>query len=313
MPVITHILEAKGIFTHADAYSSDIENKNEDMFEAIGKTKLSTSDKVNTAVSDIEEVGFFENIFASVSYGAEAIVDSSLNVLDWTVGAGLGTIGSFSIYYMMPGFPELTKGLKTSRVPLAIYNGIAKGSGKILEWMAGPYGKLAGTIKSGYEGLKSKAGGALGNEKIDYIQQMAVFLINYVICVYLYLFIISTLVLTLTSALIAIKIIYFFIEIIIVFFISMAVMLWVLMFDKQKATSTVGEFFYKIAILSMSPISIVLSVYVYMFSKGALFWLYGMMSELMLYVSIEAGDEFDGSELIGSFSTLQAYAVYSIG
>ncbi len=63
----------------------------------------------------------------------------------------------------------------------------------------------------------------------------------------------------------------------------------------------------------MSPIGIVLSVYIYMFAKGALFWLYGVLSEMIFGMTMSASDNLDGNSFTGAFSSIQIYAVYNIG
>jgi hypothetical protein len=100
-------------------------------------------------------------------------------------------------------------------------------------------------------------------------------------------------------------------------FISMAVMLWSLTFDKQGSGSTVSEFFYKVSLLALSPISIILSVYVFMFASGTLQWLYDLFMSIILYIGEESIVNLDGQgfglqRLRVAFTTMQLYTFYNM-
>ena len=60
------------------------------------------------------------------------------------------------------------------------------------------------------------------------------------------------------------------------------------------------------------PISIVLSVYVFLFAKAALYYLYNILNELLFAASQKAINGLDSETFVGSFMSVQNWTIYSV-
>lgn len=301
VPSLTQIFEAKDILKYTDSYNSEgnnklidvagsveqkqenlIKDKNDELFKGESKkswlTKIweSTKEKAKEAG---QAVGNAYN--RSIAY----LTMGSGNVMGWAAAKGM--------YSIFPGFKDVKDNIQNSQIAQIIENGV-------------------GFVLSKIPGLNvvsklSSLAGTDGNKSV------ITYLIVYTLAILLYGFIISTLALMIISALIIIKIIYYYIEVIVAVFVSLAVMLWSLVFDKNQAYSSIGEFFYKVMILAFTPMTIVLSVYVYIFSKATMYWLYSLLMEAIYHISTTSGMDVKGNSLTGAFTQVQIYAIYNLG
>ncbi len=302
VPSLTQIFEIKDILKYADSYNSKandklvgtigtmdqkqknlIRDKQNELFKGNSKKSWWTSIWETTKEKAKDAGQFTQNMF---SRGMNYLSIGNGNVLGWTAAKAM--------YSIFPGFSEVKDSVKNSGIAAIFANGVSTITSKIPG--IGVVTKLASFV-----GSSKDAGGIL------------VYLINYTLSILLYGFLISTLALMLITALIIIKIIYYFVEMIVAVFVSLAVMLWSLVFDKNQAYSSVGEFFYKVVLLAFTPITIVLSVYVYIFSKATLYWLYSMLMEAVYHISTTSGTDVKGHSLTGAFTQVQIYAIYNLG
>ncbi len=303
VPSISNVLETKEILK----YTVDLENNMENILDEMGELKSPTEKtdlKFTKNDKKAEDIGFFTKISKWFAGTADKVADPAFNFLENGTTYGISKALSFAIYYIFPFFSELFNLIKESGLVDKIFSSLT-GAGSLfistLNLGAGAIGSLVSDSVNVIQNLSNTfTGGILS------------FAITFMLTVFFYQFIISVLALIFISLLIILKIIFYFIDAIIAFFISTAVMLWSLVFDRQRAVSTVGEFFYKLTILAASPISIVLSVYVYMFSKAALAYLYNNLIELTFYISNKLGNDLDSHTLSGSFTGLQTWTIYNI-
>lgn len=330
IPSLQGAMEAKRVVGVIDSYKSE----NEEIFSSFGNTHLKQidlikkSDELMPGERDMQSQAGFFNTLSTFFGKAKNILGSwagntigrGLKSVGDVISLSLGWIGGKTIYFMFPGFGDMYKAVQESQIPYYIVENGMSG----LEHAASivPVGgvviKGLELIKGIKNVVKSKVSKNTNGESrpATLFSAILVFIVAYLIAVFLYTFVITTLSLALVSALIIIKIIYFFIEIIVVMFISMAVMLWALTMDKQRTVSTISEFFYKVSILALSPISIVLSVYVFIFAKGTMYWLYRLINE-MIYAIVAVADNSMSTTGItnigGLFTFINTYAAYNMG
>lgn len=318
VPSITDILETKKIFT----FSKRSESINEGIVDAVGKMEVKKVDLVKRNELEAgKSSAIKEDVKGEESSDTWRSIKSFFDTYDGAsgkVGKGLGmTMGFIASkfgYFMFPGFGELYSGIEKTSIPSAIGGGISRATEFFAKFVPGIGGVL--------ELSKSI-------NKIKFINQtdssdakgIMTFFLTYIICVFLYVTLLSILVVALVTLLTISKIIYYFIEVIIAVFISTAVMLWGLVFDKNSSSSTIGEFFYKIVLLALSPISIVLSIYAFLFAKGAMLWLYRLIAEFILVASLDIVEKLDSKNdgfastvgLDNILAGIQAYGVYNMG
>lgn len=305
IPSLTHIFEAKNILKYTISHT----DKNEDLINGIGEMKANTTklkvteEKIKAGLDEsakASELTMWESFLKKIGFFKDKMLDPVMNFTSEKItGPLVGSAAAYSIYYMLPGFHEVYTMLHTSGIVANILQLISNVTSTVIT-LSGPFGAAFEALLSIKNILMS------GADSVSFFE----FIANYVIAIFLYTFLLATMALLLITVLIILKIIFFYIDIIISFFISTAVMLWSLVFDQDQAKATISKFFYKTTLLSFTPISIVMSVYVYMFSNAALYYLWHNFVELVYTVSTKATGNLDGSTLSGSFAQVQAFAVY---
>jgi len=320
VPSITDILETKKILT----FSMKQESANEDITKSVGQMEVKKVDLVkrneleagrSEAIKDsikTDESNDTWRLIKSLFDDAPSVSGYAGTAIGWAAGKVVSSFG----YFMFPGFTELYTGIEKTTIPTAIANQVSTGI-SFIQRLA-PVGILT-TIMNSISTL----------DKLEVIKgtngedgkTFTVFLITYALSLTLYSMIFSIFAVALITLFTVSKIIFYFIEVIIAIFISTAVMLWGLMFDKNSSTSTIGEFFYKISLLALSPISIVLSIYVFLFAKGAMLWLYRLLAEFILFSSKSAIVGLDSKNegitnitgIDNIIAGINTYGVYAMG
>ena len=300
VPSLTQIFEAKDILKYTDTYNNKGNNNFIDVAGSVDqKQKNLIKDKNDELFKGESKKSWLTKIW---DFGKEKVKNASQSVgniynrgIAYLMNGGgnvMGWILAKEMYSIFPGFDSIKQSIFQSGIAKKIENG-------------------ANMLLSKIPGLNlvSKLSILGGSDKGGVIE----YLIVYTLSILLYSFVISTLALLAISALIVIKIIYYYIEMIVAVFVSLAVMLWSLVFDKSKAYSSIGEFFYKVMILAFTPITIVLSVYVFVFAKAILYWLYSLIMEAVYHISTTAGMDVKGSSFSGAFTQVQIYAIYNLG
>lgn len=317
VPSITDILETKKIFTFSKR------SENNEIIDAVGKMEVQKVDLVkrneleagkSQAIKEDVNVENSSDNWRSIKSFIDKIdgVSGKIGIgVGWTMGQAVSGFG----YFMFPGFGELYAGIEKTTIPQALASATTNAASSLIKFM--PSG--ANLIIRGITKLEKLE--IIKTTKNEDGKNIVTFLITYVICLFLYITLFSIFAVALVTLLTISKIIYYFIEVIIAVFISTAVMLWGLIFDKNSSSSTIGEFFYKIVLLALSPISIVLSIYAFLFAKGAMLWLYRLIAEFILFSSkniiLNLDSKNEGiSNLSGVdniLSGIQAYGVYNMG
>lgn len=327
VPSLQQVLEAKKISAAIDIVDDNLDST----MNAIGKMKVKEENLAKDPNTEIvpglnaqaQQIGFWDRLWSNykgeIKHGVDdmtsSFLGSGLNLIGDAAAFVVGKIGEYTMFMAFPGFGEILSSLYTSGIPQVIVDAGGATINQISNFV--PFGKPLKFITSSknfFDRIFDKATKSSDSEKVSPVEAFFIFIIAYIIAVFIYTSLLAALMMILTSALIIIKIVYFYIEIIIAIFISMAVMLWSLGFDKQQTMSTVGEFFYKTTILAFAPISIVLSVYVYIFAKGAMLWIYRLISTAIFQASMQAQDKLNAQELFaGALSSLHIYTTYNIG
>ena len=89
-------------------------------------------------------------------------------------------------------------------------------------------------------------------------------------------------------------------------------MVWTLVFNHDRAVEGVVKFLAKTLILGLTPITIVMSVYIYMFCRALLYYLWRNFIELAYSVSEITQHTLDSETVSGTLTMIQSYAIYSI-
>jgi len=307
VPGLNYVFEAKDIFKYANSYGSGEEqDNNEKLMESLGSMQYAKTSLIKNQNEELEkgksqkaaEISWWEKFKYklsnfSLSSAASSVVDNAFNTVVNKFGVGnvLGWGGAKLIYFAFPGFGEIFD--RTYRL-------IADNHDKS--------GIVSGIISK----IAGATGGMLSLLKHSLPTGILTVILAYTISIFLYGFLVTALSIILVASLLIIKIAYYFIEVIISVFVSKAIILWSLVFDRQRAMSSMQDFAYKIMLLVFSPIAIVLSVYVFMFTKAIIFYLYGMFMEAIYYVS-QSASGISTNSIGGAFTSIEVYAVYNIG
>lgn len=324
VPSITDILETKKIFTFSNRplFNSD----DYSIVQSVGEMEVK---KVDLVKRNELEAGKSQAIKEDVKVETssdtwrwiKSLVDSNSNLsgkVGISIGWAMGQVASGFGYFMFPGFGELYAGIEKTTIPTVLINLTSSGASivtKFIPFMKGPIGGIISGISKldKFEIIKKT--------KEEDAKGIMIFATTYLLSLFLYCTLLAILMVALITLLTVSKIIYYFIEVIIAVFISTAVMLWGLIFDKTSSSSTIGEFFYKIVLLALSPISIVLSIYAFLFAKGAMLWLYRLIAEFILFSSkniiLKLDSKNEGIANLSGFDNIfagiQAYGVYNMG
>lgn len=318
IPSLQQVLEAKKISSAINIASENAKSTVNNIGQMQTRQEDRLKDPNTEIISGLSEKAqdatwykrWWSNIAGTVERNSEPIfstIGSGFDLLGNGSAMLIGKIGEWTMFMAFPGFGDILSQVHKSGVPAYI---IEQGSlliDKITNFI--PFGSQLQWVSKANKFLSK-----IGVEKASALEALMIFIISYLIAVFLYTTLLATMMMILTSALIIIKIVYFYIEIIIAVFISLAVMLWSLSFDGQRTSSTVAEFFYKTSILALSPISIVLSVYVFIFAKSTMFWIYRLVSTAIFQASMQAQNKLNAQELFaGALSSLHIYTTYNIG
>ena len=301
VPNLNYVFNSKDIFKYTQEYNSgDFESKNEKLINSIGSMQYPKKKLQLDAISNIktDDIGWWEKLkhkFTNLSISTT--LDSSLNKA--LTGLGIDTMvgwgASKMLYFILPGFGELYTKIKN-----AVFDngGNEKQiSQKAIDFLSSKMTNLFAPVLI----LKT----ILPNGIMQVI-------ISYLIAIFVYTFMLTAISLILITSLLILKIVYYFIEIIISIFISKAILLWSLVFDEQQAMSSAKDFAYKIALLIFSPIAIVLSVYVFIFAKAIMYYVYGIIMEAS-YKITKIASGIDTNTIGGAFTSVVQYSVYSFG
>lgn len=307
VPSITHLLETKQILKYTDA--------REETFEAINsslgtmKTNESALDATEKQLKEVigepspnKEISWWDAALKKMGVFKDENIDPIFNftskyIAAPTIGAAVG----YTIYSLFPGFDEIFKQIAGSGIVPQIMNGISNIATIII-----PGGSSIGTLVSTGTNMLSSISKAVG------LGPIVVYIATYMVTVFFYTFIVSTVSLVLITLFIILKIIFFYLDILISFFISAAIMVWALVFNHEKAIGGVLKFLSKTLILGLTPLSIVMSVYVYMFCRAILYYLWRNFIELIYSVSDITQHSLDSETISGTFTMIQTYAIYSI-
>lgn len=304
VPAMTTVLEYKQIFK----FTESIEELQEDVNGRIGETKPIKSnlkrDQKESNFNDAEDASWWVSISKFFGNVKDYFVDPVQNFLQENIGGpAAGTIMGYSFFFLMPGFDSLFNFVQQSgivdlimTVSSAIIN-VAKGA------LAVATGGVSVAVFGAIELASNLISSGAGEDK-----GIIYFLIAFIFAIGVYFVVMSTLAIILTSLFVVLKIILYHIDLIATFFISVALMFWTLS-TGDKEGEMYKKFFGKVVVLSLTPLSIVMSVYVYIFAAGILRYLWDLSFELIFSVSMETMNQVDGSSLMSQYQYIQIYAL----
>lgn len=317
VPSMMHILETKQILKYTDAKENTFEAINDSLGTMKNnESQLDATEKqLKQAIGEEaknKEISWWKETLKQIGVFKDENIDPVFNFTNKIVGPTIGAGVGYIVYYMFPGFPEMFQLVHQSGIVPRILDGVSTIAATVIN----PTGMMTGSLISGsfekgksvIEWFKKNMYLGKGETKTSIVE----FIVTYMVVIFIYTFIVVTISLVLITLFIILKVIFFYLDILISFFISAAIMVWTLVFNHDRAVEGVVKFLAKTLILGLTPITIVMSVYIYMFCRALLYYLWRNFIELAYSVSEITQHTLDSETVSGTLTMIQSYAIYSI-
>lgn len=311
MPSMTHVLQTKQIFNFAE----NVQDIQEDINDRIGqtipikselkKTVALNEELYNQDFKEDEGASWFVKIYKLLGGAADSL-DSVPNFFnEYIIGPAGGKIIGTSMYFMMPGFNEMYHFVEK----LGFIDFVMEKLNKFIIVGKSMLGVTTGGFYSALSGGLELISMVLDNTGKN--DTFAHHLLSFILAVMLYTFIITAVTLVLVSLFIVLKIIFYHTELIVTLFVSIAMMFYSLAM-KENQQNMFAKFFVSTIVLSLTPLSIVLSVYVYMATSAILRYLWDLCFENIFRANIFTLNTLDSNTMIGTIEYMKTYAVDSL-